>query len=308
MKILIAGAGAVGGMVGACLTDNGRDVTFLVRPARAEQLREHGLRITDGRNTQVVRPDVATADRLTAPYDLVLLAVKADALPQVMDDIAPAVGADTVVMPFLNGMRHVDALTGRFGTAVIGGVIRVAVQLDDHGTIVRLAPAIEIEAGELDGSTSARLDRVVEVFDVPGIDVRGRNDIVDGMWAKWVFIAAIGAVTSLMRAPVGDIVAVPGGTAFAEGVLAEAAAVARAAGHPVADKALAATRATLTATGSPMTSSMSRDLAEGRHTEVDSVLGDLCDRARGLGVATPLTDLAVLALRVHNRRVLHAAD
>jgi 2-dehydropantoate 2-reductase len=128
------------------------------------------------------------------------------------------------------------------------------------------------------------------------------------MWSKWVFIASMGAVTSLMRAPVGDIVAVPGGAAFAEAVLAEAAGVAQVAGHAVAEVDLAATRAVLTAAGSPMTSSMSRDLVAGRYTEVDSVLGDLCERARGLGIHTPLSELAALVLQVHNRRVLHTTD
>jgi 2-dehydropantoate 2-reductase len=107
---------------------------------------------------------------------------------------------------------------------------------------------------------------------------------------------------------VGDIVAVPGGAAFAEAVLAEAAGVAQVAGHAVAEVDLAATRAVLTAAGSPMTSSMSRDLVAGRYTEVDSVLGDLCERARGLGIHTPLSELAALVLRVHHRRVLHTTD
>jgi 2-dehydropantoate 2-reductase len=307
MKILIAGAGAVGGVVGAHLARNGREVTLLARPARAQQLRELGLRVTAGHDTQVVWPRVATADQLTAPYDLILLAVKADALPQVMDDIAPAVGADTVIAPFLNGIRHKDALAGRCRAAMIGGAIRVVVQLDDDGTIVQLAPAVQIEVGELDGSSTARLDRVVATLDVPGVEVRSRHDIVDAMWSKWVFIASIGAVTSLMRAPVGDIVAVPGGAAFAEAVLAEAAGVAQVAGHAVAEVDLAATRAVLTAAGSPMTSSMSRDLVAGRYTEVDSVLDDLCERARGLGIHT-LSELAALVLRVHNRRVLHTTD
>ncbi|GHH80219.1 2-dehydropantoate 2-reductase [Streptomyces sulfonofaciens] len=303
MKILIAGAGAVGGVVGAALLGGGREVTFLVRPARAERLRERGLRVATGEDTQVLRPDAVTADRLEGPYDLVLLAVKAAALAQVTDDLAPAVGPGTAIVPFLNGMAHMDALTGRFGTAVLGGTLKVAAQLGDDGTVVLMAPGIRIEVGELDGADTPRLGTVVAALDVPGIEVHGRSDIVDAMWAKWVFIAAVGAVTSLMRAPVGDVVAVPGGTRFAEAVLDEIAGVARASGHRVAAADLAATGAVLTAPGSPTTSSLARDLVAGRPTEVDSVLGDLCDRARDLGAPVPLTEAATLALRVHDQRV-----
>jgi 2-dehydropantoate 2-reductase len=126
------------------------------------------------------------------------------------------------------------------------------------------------------------------------------------MWAKWVFIVSIGVVTSLMRAPVGDIVAVPGGEEFARAVLAEAAAAAQAAGHPVPGEDLQLTEQTLTAAGSSVTASMSRDLIAGRPTEVD-VLGDFAQRARAAGAPAPLIEAGALALRVHNRRVLSAS-
>ncbi|GHJ39735.1 ketopantoate reductase family protein [Streptomyces sp. TS71-3] len=308
MRILIAGAGAVGGMVGASLLEGGREVVFLVRPGRAEQLRDRGLRLAVGEDTRVLRPAAVTAGELDGSFDLVLIAVKAEVLPQVMEDLAPAIGPDTAIVPFLNGMAHMDALTGRFGTAVLGGTLRVAVQLGGDGTVVQLAPGVQIEVGELDGADTPRLGTVVGALDVPGVDVGGRGDIVNAMWVKWVFIAAIGAVTSLMRAPVGDVVAVPGGTDLAESVLAEISGVAGAAGHPVAEGDLAGIRGALTAPGSPMTSSLARDLVAGRPTEVESVLGDLCGRARDLGTGVPLTEAAAVALRVHNRRVAQGAS
>jgi 2-dehydropantoate 2-reductase len=123
------------------------------------------------------------------------------------------------------------------------------------------------------------------------------------MWAKWVFIASLGAVTSLMRAPVGDIVAVPGGQQFAQSVLSEAAATAAASSHPVPAGQLQVTEQVLTAPGSPASSSLTRDLIAGRRTEVEAVLADLAARARAAETATPLIDLAVLALRIHNGQI-----
>jgi 2-dehydropantoate 2-reductase len=311
MRILVAGPGAVGGFVAARLAEAGQDVTVLARPRRAARLREDGLRLTGAGvtgGTRTVRVPVLTAAELAAAelapgYDAVLLAVKADALDQVMKDIAPAVGPGTAIVPFLNGMAHLDALAGAFGTAVLGGVLRVTTDLADDGTIRVLTPLFEVELGELDGARSARADQLATAFRDAGADVAVRADIVRAMWAKWVFIASIGAVTSLMRAPVGDIVAVPGGDDFARSVLAEAAGAAAAAGHPVSHAQLAATEQILTAAGAPTTSSLSRDLMAGRPTEVEAVLADFAGRAAAAGAGTPLIALSALALRVHNRRL-----
>ena len=303
MRFLIAGAGAVGGFLAARLADGGHEVTVLARPHRAAELRKHGLRVTSASDARTFWPGVVTAPEVGPGYDAVLLAVKSEALGAVTDDIAPAVTPSTAVVPFLNGIAHVERLTARFGPSVLGGVLRVVTQLGDDGAIEVLAPAFEAELGELDGALSERAGRLAAAFRDAGADVTVSAGIVSAMWAKWVFIASIGAVTSLMRAPAGDIVAVPGGERFARSVLAEAAATAAAAGHPVPGGRLREAERSLTSPGSPATSSLSRDLVAGRPTEVEAVLGDLAERACATGVAVPLIELATLALRVHNRRL-----
>jgi 2-dehydropantoate 2-reductase len=305
MRLLIAGPGAVGGFVAARLADGGQDVTILARPHRADQLRDNGLRLASQDGIRTVRTAVVTADELQSGYDAIVLAVKSSALDSVMDDIGPA-AKSAVILPFLNGIAHVEALVGRFGSAVLGGVLRVATQVDDDGTIRVLAPAFDVEVGELNRPPSTRVEELASAFRDAGANVTVSADIVGAMWAKWVFIVSIAAVTSLMRSPVGDIVAVPGGEQFARAVLAEAAAAAQAAGHPVPAEELQQTERTLTAAGSPATASMSRDLMAGRPTEVD-VLGDFAERARAAGAPAPLIEVSALALRVHNRRVRTAS-
>src|SRR6202007_767797 len=135
-------------------------------------------------------------------------------------------------------------------SAVLGGVLRIATEREDDGTIGGQGPLIEVELGELCGSRSNRVEQLASAFRDAGADVTVSADIVGAMWDKWVYIASIGAVTSLMRAPVGDIVAVPGGEHFARSVLAEAAAAAAACGHPVPAQQLDATEQALTAAGS----------------------------------------------------------
>ncbi|MFE4620318.1 ketopantoate reductase family protein [Streptomyces sp. NPDC056747] len=305
MKILVVGAGATGGYFGALLARSGQDVTFLVRPARAAALRERGLRVVGRDEEWVLTPRLVTADELTGPYDLVLLSVKSTGLDRAVEDIAPAVGPDTAVVPLLNGLAHIDVLNARFGApAVLGGVAKVVTTLDDSGDIRRLAPLAHLVFGEQDGTVSARVERIRAVFDASGIDAPVPDRVMTAMWHKWVFITTFGAVTSLMRGTVGDVYDTPGGPALGPAVLDEAAAVAAAAGHPVPEAERAATLAVVSASGSPMVPSLYRDLTAGHPTEVEHLFGDLTDRARALGVATPLLDLATLHLRVHQRRAL----
>lgn len=304
MRILVVGAGATGGYFGAMLARSGQDVTFLVRPARAAALRARGLRVVGRDEEWVLEPRLVTADEPGGPYDLVLLSVKSTGLDQAVEDIAPAIAPGTAIVPLLNGMAHIDALNARFGApAVLGGVAKVVTVLDDTGAIRRLAPLAHLALGEQDGTVSPRVERIRAALDAAGVDVLVPEDILTAMWHKWVFITTFGAVTSLMRGTVGEVYDTPGGPRLGPSVLDEAAAVAAAAGHPVPEAERKATLAVVSAPGSPMVPSLYRDLTAGRPTEVEHLFGDLTGRARELGVATPLLDLATLHLRVHQRRV-----
>lgn len=305
MTILVVGAGATGGYFGARLAQAGRDVTFLVRPHRAGQLREHGLRIVGpgaGADAQqVVRPDLVTAGDLTGPADVVLLSVKATALDQAITDFAPAVGPQTMVVPFLNGLAHLAVLNKRFGeSAVLGGVILIATQLNGEGDIVQLSPPASLVIGTQDRTRTARLQAAFEQLSGAGFDTSISDEIIARMWQKWVFVATIGALTCLMRGTVGEIVAVPGGRDLGPAMLAEASAVAAAAGYPIPADVIESTTRLITQPGSPVNSSLSRDVAEGRPAEVEQVLADLVRRGAGHGVKTPLFDLATMQLRVYN--------
>ncbi|WIV54531.1 2-dehydropantoate 2-reductase [Amycolatopsis nalaikhensis] len=303
LKILVVGAGATGGYFGGRLARAGRDVTFLVRPRRAKLLRDRGLRIVGLGEDSVLRPSLVETGSLDSTYDLVLLAVKATGLTSAIDDFAPAVGPGTLILPFLNGLAHLDALDARFGKdAVLGGVAKVQTTIDDDGAIRRLGPLQSLGYGARTEPAPARLSDVDAALTGAGFDAALDARITEAMWAKWVFIAAIGAVNSLMRGSIADVVAVPGGTGFAEAVVAEAAAVAEAAGYPVPAADLEATRKTVTDPGGGG-SSLYRDLLGGHSVEGEQIFGDLTARARELGVSVPLLDLVTLQLRVHQHRI-----
>jgi 2-dehydropantoate 2-reductase len=307
MTILVTGAGATGGYFGARLALAGRDVEFLVRPHHAEQLRGRGLRITcpdAGSEMEVAQPHLLLAAELTRPADIVLLSVKATALDQAATDLAPAVGPQTLIIPILNGMAHLDTLNERFGgTAVLGGVAVISATANDDGDIIMLALGARLTIGSQDGTGSAPLQAAYDQLSGAGFDTGMSDEIIAQMWQKWVFIATAGALTCLMRGTVGDIVAVLGGREPGPAILAEATSVSAAAGYPIPEAVTADTARSITQDGSTLTSSMSRDVAAGRPAEAEAILADLARRGTQLGIATPLLDLATMQLRVYNNQL-----
>ncbi len=304
MRILVVGAGATGGYFGGRLAQAGRDVTFLVRPRREDQLRAEGLRLLSPHGDATITPELVTAGHIASTYDVAVLSVKAYALDQALDDLAPAVGPDTMLLPLLNGMRHLDTLTKRFGEKpVLGGVCVVATMLDDEGRIVQLADTQELVYGELSGAASARVAALDKAMQGAGFTARASQAIAQEMWEKWVFLATLGGITCLMRGTVGEIEAAPGGADLALQLFAECAAVATASGHPPGEKFTARIKATVTAPGSPLASSMYRDLQRQRSVEADHILGDLLARARRLSVPAPLLAAAFANLTIYQRRL-----
>lgn len=299
MKILICGAGATGGAFGTRLIEAGRDVTFLVRPARAENLRSHGMHFIapgeDRTNTVEVITAAELADRAPTPetFDLIIVAVKANGLDSAIDDLTPAVGETTRIIPFLNGMAQVDLLEAKFPGQVLGGLVKIVGTIKDDA-IVQMTDLAVMTIGMLDGREVPT--DIAEVLDVPGYRLQILEAITDALWEKWIFIAAAGVVTCLFRAPVGPILAA-GGQTHIIAIIDELEAVAAAAGHPVSDKSRAMTVSMLTEEGSSFTSSLYRDVSAGLPNESEHILGHLAATADDLGVATPLLDLTLVQLR-----------
>lgn len=300
MRILVVGAGAVGGYFGARLIQAGTDTAFLVRSARAQSLAGTGLALVEPDGSRaMVAARALTATQLAEPWDVVLVAVKGSSLDGAMDDVAPAVGDSTAVLPLLNGIGHLARLIDRFGAGrVLGGVCEVATELAPDGAIRQLVPGGMIRFGELDGSSSARVAGIAQAFAAAPFASRTSETIVQDMWEKWLFMASGGAVGVLLGGSVGDIAAVRGGSAAEGRIVDEALAVLEAAGHAARAEAAARVRSVLTADGSPFTTSLFRDFRAGRPTEGEAVIGDFVDVAEQHGVAVPLLAAAAVRLRV----------
>jgi 2-dehydropantoate 2-reductase len=304
VRILVVGAGSTGGYFGGRLAQAGRDVTFLVRPARAAALRETGLRIISPYGDVTLAPQLVTADAIKAQFDAVLLTVKAFSLDAALDDMAPAVGPQTMILPVLNGMRHVDRIVARFGAPALAGcVAKIATIVDAEGRIVQLSRLQDLAYGEMDGARSARIERLDAAMQGAGFPARLSPDIQAEMWEKWDLLAALGAITCLMRGHIGEVNAAPGGTAFAVGLLDEVVAVVTAEGHPPRPVYLAEMGKMLTDPASTATSSMYRDLQQGRPVEAEQIVGDMVARGARHNLATPLLNAAYAHLSIYQKQI-----
>lgn len=285
-RVLVVGAGAVGGYFGGRLCAAGRDVTFLVRPGRAAQLARDGLVIRSPTgDLHLPPPPHVVAGDLRAPFDLVLLSCKAYDLDAAMQDFAPAIGPGTAILPLLNGMRHLDAMDARFGAQhVLGGQCAISATLDADGTIIHLSGMHDLAFGERDAGPSARIAAIAALMHDAGFAARASDVILLEMWEKWVFLASLAGITCLMRAAIGDIAAA-GGRGLAQGLLQECRAIAAAAGYAPRPDFVARAETMLTAADSTFTASMLRDIERGGRIEADHVLGDLLLRRDALGVA-----------------------
>jgi len=303
LRILVLGAGAVGGYFGGRIAEAGGDVTFLVRGRRAAELAAAGLVIKSPCGDAAVQAKTAQAGDALSGYDIVLLCCKAYDLETAMDSIAPAVGPDSAVLPLLNGLGHLDRLDRRFGAArVLGGLAQIAATIGLGGRIEHLNKAHRVIFGERDGRRSERVTALRDLIAKARFDFALSDDIMLEMWEKFVMLATLAGMTCLMRAPVGAIVATSDGEALTRELLAECVAVATAAGNTPRASFLERARAMLIERGSPITASMLRDIERGGPTEGDHILGDLLRRGRALGVATPVLRTAACHVEAYEAR------
>lgn len=300
MRILVLGAGAVGGYFGGRLAAAGEDVIFLVREGRARQLAD-GLRIESPHGDATVPVQVIEAGQTAPTPEIIMLACKSYGLSDAMEAIAPHIRSETVILPVLNGLNHVPLLASRFSEAIVwGGVAHIGATLAPDGTVRHLNESHRLTVGPRgDDGSIVLAERFVEALVRAGADGRLSRNILQELWDKWVMLAPLAAATCLIRAAVGRIVAADGGERLMLDLVDECARIAEAEGHRPAERGLEATRDLLTRAGSDFTASMLRDMAYGGPTEADHVIGDLVRRGAAHGLETPMLAVAWTNLQAY---------
>jgi len=303
MRVLVVGAGAIGGYFGGRLLQAARDITFLVRPRRAAELASAGLVIKSSNgDVTLPNPPVVQADTLKEKFDVVLLSCKAFDLDDAIKSFAPAVGSNTSIIPLLNGMLHLNALDEKFAyERVLGGLCAIAATLNEAREVVQLQPMQSLTFGERDGKMTDRIRAIAEVFAGGKFGSVASENILQEMWEKWVFLASLAASTSLMRSSVGNILAAPGGRDFLLGILDECSAIAKAGGYAPRAPFLERVTGMLTTEGSQLTASMFRDIKAGAKVEADHVIGDLIVRGDAAKIPVPKLRTAYTHLKVYEK-------
>ena len=305
MKILILGAGGIGGYFGARLLQTGADVTFLVREKRQQLITRTGLQIETPKGNFSVQPRTVTARTVKPEYDLIVLAPKAYDLD---DALASLAGADSrgVLLPFLNGLDHMAVLDAKYGRArVMGGVAHIAATLTESGAVRQLTEMHKLTVGSRDAAHEALARAFIAACQQAEFDSLYSENIEQVLWDKWVFLATLAGMTTVNQGSVGEILATPHGAALMRQMYAEGCAVAQASGHPIAPATMEGALRMLT-TPSALTASMLRDLQGGQRTEHEHILGALARRGLDAGLPMGLlrlahTHLAVQAARVQAR-------
>ncbi len=303
MRILILGAGAVGGYFGGRLVEAGADATFFVRPARARLLASRGLRLDSPAGSLAAAVKTISEREALRPFDLVLLACKAYDLDASLNDIAGAVGPNTTILPLLNGLSHLDKIAARFpGARLWGGVARISAALDDDGAIRHADDFARIDFGARDGRADALADELAALYAKTPVTAVNNPNILREMWDKLVFLATLAGMNALMRALIADIMATPAGEGLIRQMLFECASIARAEGFEFEEARVAQHGDSLTQRAARMKSSMLYDIERGAPTEGEHILGDLHARACRHGVSAPLLEIALTHVQAYEAR------
>ena len=303
MKLLILGAGGIGGYYGGRLVEAGADVTFLVRPARKTQLETDGLRIVSPQGNSTLRVAARLQSEVGSDYDLVLLTCKSYDLGGALETLAPAMAGPARLVPLLNGVSHLSLLNDRFGRPrVLGGTARIAATLTPEGVVQHLNEWALIGFGEQDGQLSDIVLELKAFFDKTSVSATSSTDILRDLWLKLVYLHTIACMTSLLRANVGEIVRAPDGGELFRQVFETNVEIARREGFNPDEDFIARNAATFTLADSAYESSLMRDIERGGPTEAESILGFMLERCRAHGLPHAVHQLAYTAAKAYENR------
>ncbi|MBD8067382.1 ketopantoate reductase family protein [Bacillus sp. PS06] len=304
MRVLVVGAGAVGGYFGARLHEKGEDVTFLVREKRREQLNQNGLKVESVNGNVTIHPKMIVASDEAQAFDVILLSTKAYHLDNVLNDIDPFVGETTMILPVLNGIAHLEIIQQRYGIdRVLGGLSFIESTLDKEGTVLQTSPSHDILFGELNGQTTERITKLNEVFSGTKAHFRKRSNILQDMWHKYIFITTLSGITSLTRSPVGPIRQTKLGQELIVRYGKEILSIVEQIKAPVGENAEEFLFGRMDFMTDEMKSSMQRDMEKGLHVEADHLQGYLYEKAVKEGIDVPVLQTIYTNLKIYESQI-----
>ena len=299
MRIAIFGSGGVGGYFGGRLAQAGEDVTFIARGEHLRAIQTTGLRVESLDGDFLIKPARAT-DSVSevGEVDLVILGVKAWQVPEAARAIKPIVVPETTVLPLQNGVDAVGELIAELGTApVVGGLCKIVSFLVEPGHIRHAGFAPSVVIGELDNRRSDRIVAIEETFNRAGLNTKIGSDIQVALWMKFLFIASFSGVGAIANAPAGVLRSDPELRAQVLRAMNEIYELAHARNVILPPDAIETAMASVDALPADATSSMQRDIAAGRPSELESQNGAVVRMAREAGIKAPTHESIYEALK-----------
>ena len=299
MKFAIFGTGGVGGYFGGRLAQAGEDVTFIARGKHLSVIQQTGLSVDSIRGDFVVHPAKATdSTESVGAVDVVLLAIKGWQLDEAILQMETLVGENTVIVPLLNGIEHMEALVSAFGSEhVLGGVCRISAFIADAGHIKHVGIDPFIAFGELNREMSERVSKLYDVFkNISGVTVEASGNIELAMWEKYLLISAFSGVGAVTRSPVGMFRSIPETRAMFRRALEEVVLVANSRGVGLTEKSVQAVMDRIDQTQPDTMASMQKDVLAGRPSELESQTGALVRMARAATVSVPTHEFIYASL------------
>ena len=299
MRITVFGTGGVGGYFGGRLARAGEEVTFIARGEHLRAIKARGLKVDSTDGDFVIYPASAIADvSEVGETDLVILGVKAWQVPEAARAIKPIVGANTTVLPLQNGVEAVPQLVDELGRDnVVGGLCRIVSFVVEPGHIRHAGFTPSIIIGELDNQRTDRIVNIEQVFKRAGLEITIAADIQVALWMKFLFIASFSGVGAMANAPAGIIRSDPKWRTQILKAMEEIYTLAHARGIKLPPDSIETVMRAVDALPEDATSSMQRDIAAGKPSELEAQNGAVVRMAHEIGVSVPTHTLIYESLK-----------
>ena len=291
MKVMVMGAGGVGGYLGALLARAGHRVTVLARGAHLDALQQDGLRIESTvENAFTVPVRALPAPEAGQLTDLVMVAVKAYDLDDAIARVRPAVGSDTTVLTLLNGVESGEKLAASFGPArVLDGVMYIESFIKSPGVIAQTGGPRRVVFGNRSGPNGERENALLSAFSEAGWNVELTDNILGSLWSKFAYLGPFAAVNTVTGLGSARLCSTDVCSRLMETVVSEYIAVGNAEGADLSPDTLETVMGRYRGSIVSMTS-MLRDRVAGKRIESEALVGSVVRRGRALGVPTPTTE------------------
>jgi 2-dehydropantoate 2-reductase len=298
LRIVVVGAGGVGGYFGGALARAGYPVAFLARGAHLEAIRARGLEVHTPEGPFTVAVEASDDVSALGPADLAIVAVKTYSLGEVLPAARLLAEKGAAILPLLNGVEAAEILvaSGVPKENVLGGLAQISAARVVPGVVEKKSTFQTVTLGELPGGPSERAERIAKAFRDAGAQARVSEDITADLWRKFAFIASMAAACGLARTPIGAVRDAPHGRLLLERAVREVLAVGRARGVRLAEDDAAKILAFMDGLGAAIKPSFLLDLESGGPNELDDLSGAVARLGREAGVETPVHDTGVAAL------------